>query len=53
MLYNFYIFYIDTLYNMIYNKIIKGTDKQPLERMGKRYADINRNKERNHTYAVE
>ena len=24
MLYNFYIFYIDTLYNMIYNKIIKG-----------------------------
>ena len=25
MLYNFYIFYIDTLYNMIYNKIIKGT----------------------------
>ena len=24
LLSNFYIFYIDTLYNMIYNKIIKG-----------------------------
>ena len=35
MLYNFYMFSIDILYNMIYNKIIKGTDKQPLERMEK------------------
>ena len=37
MLYNFYVFSIDILYNMIYNKIIKGT--QPNFNTGGKHND--------------